>query len=138
MITKEYLEWEKKSLEKFGWFTHFVPDENYPLGVNIHTHGIKESFSHPDIQIIIGLPPEIVQSILHPLVKKIKAGKTFKAGESYSKIIKGFKVRFESTFECGRAVLRMILPDPKGHLEKDKMDPGYARQYEGCVNPTLN
>lgn len=104
-------------MKKYGWMIHYVtPDEEYPYGANIHTHGFKESFGHPDIQICAPLSPDVVQGILNTIAGSIKAGKIFKANRKYNNIIEKFPVLMRSTREGGRGVLRMVFPDKNGNF----------------------
>jgi hypothetical protein len=117
--------WAKKCMKKYGFYTHFVFDkdfENSPSGVNLHTHGITESCSHPDFQITIPLDPEIANGIFHNLFNRVKGGDVFAAGDIVNDILgNDLKISFIDANECGRHVLRVILPDPAGNIKKSKM-----------------
>jgi len=132
---RQIQEWHMKCLKKHGWYAHFVPDESFPLGMNIHTHGLLEGdlhLHHLDLQIVLPLQPEVAQGVLHAVTAKIKGGKVFQDGEKYDGILKaGFLVAFAKALEGERIVLRIILPDPDGKIDKAEMDPDYARQYDG-------
>lgn len=57
--------WNAEMMRKHGWYAHFVPDDNkYPNSINYHTHGLEDSFGHPDLQICFPLPPKIAQRSL--------------------------------------------------------------------------
>jgi len=61
----------------------------------------------------------------------VKSGTKFEPGEEYQGVIKeGFGVTFVVASETGRLVLRLIICDSNGCLDKDKMDGEYAKQYE--------
>jgi len=130
---------EKEGVEKYGWYAHAVPGDfkNSPTGMNIHTHHIQESFNHPDLQIVISVSPSqfgVMMSILHNAVNNfIKKGEKFEVGKEYKNIVgNGYSVTFAKTKECGREVLRMILPDKNGYIQKNEpMSGGYELQYEG-------
>lgn len=126
---------ELKSIEDYGWYCHYVPSEDYdnsPTGVNIHTHHIQESFNHPDLQIVIPLSQHTVLAVLHEVVNNfIKKGVKFKVGKKYKKIIGNeYSVVFTNAKECGRDVLRMIIPDKNGYLkENEPMDEQFKIQH---------
>jgi hypothetical protein len=130
-----YREWERTSIEKYGFFIHFVPD-GMPHGlINIHTHGFVESFGFPDIQIVIHIGQNAAMGILHLLADKCRAAKggeqPFKVGVDYNNIAEGFLVRFIDAKENDRPVLRLIVPDNEGNLDADKMNrPLFAAQYQ--------
>jgi hypothetical protein len=51
------LQKEQALMKKYGWLVHFVPgSEGVPFGMNIHTHGLLESFGHLDLQICLNMP----------------------------------------------------------------------------------
>jgi len=109
----------REKMEKYGWFVHFVPDdEDCPNSVNYHTHGVERSFGHPDLQICFPLSRDIAHSILSNIVDDIKAGSRFEPGKKYNEIIGGgLSVEFIHAMECGRKVLRIIFPDKNGNYE---------------------
>jgi hypothetical protein len=126
--------WAADCMTKYGFYTHFVFDDdhdNSPSGVNLHTHGVTESVGHPDFQITISLDPEIANGIFHNLYDRVKAGDRFGEGVVASNILGGgMKVTFINAVECGRSVLRVILPDPDGNISKSKMQKKWkAAQY---------
>lgn len=111
---------------------HFVFDHpETPWGVEAHTHGVLESFGHPDFQIVSRLPPGAACEILGNLVESVEAGRRFAAGETAAKIIRGLDVGFAEATEGDREVLRVILPDQRGRLARGEIDPEFARQYSG-------
>ena len=124
---------KKKDMEKYGWYAHFVIDDNeMPFGYNIHTHGLYITYKHLDLQICCPLPMEVAHDILSIIVKEIKDGDVFSAGARVSGIIRNYDVLFVEATENDRPVLRVILPDPTGCLDKDEMDPSdWAQQYNG-------
>jgi hypothetical protein len=122
-------EWHKKQMAEHGWYCHMVgPDETGMS--NYHTHGLKESFNHPDLQFVLPIRPDIAQGILSDMVKSIEEGEKFEPGKRYSRVIRNFDVAIISASESGRQVLRIILPDPNGNLDRGSMQDVYARQYD--------
>jgi len=124
------LERDAKAFKKYGWVAHFVFDPEYPLGMNYHTHGVPESFNHPDFQVCLPLQNEVVHSIVSTLVDRVKAGESFKAGQKVSEVIgNDMLVTFKEAEECGRPVLRVIFPDKSGSLEPNGVDEKFAEQW---------
>ena len=119
---------EEESMAKYGWVTHAVQDDDdYPYGINIHTHGLKKNFDHPDLQICFPIDPRIAHTIISNVVGHIKDGKKYRDCEEADEIIENFKVMFVSVSEDQ---LRIILPDPKGKISVDDIDTKYLCQYK--------
>ena len=122
--------WEEKQVRKRGWFVHFIVD-GLPNGMaNIHTHGIAETFGHPDLQLTVNIGERNVMGIFHALVKRIRGGEVLRVGFDYGDIAQGYRTRFIHAVEGGRPVLRLIVPDVAGILERETMDLMFAKQYE--------
>ena len=111
--------WAKDKMKRFGWYIHFVPnDKEFPNDINFHTHGIAESFGHPDLQICFPLPQQVAHQILHHIVDEIKQGKTFEPGRKYGSIIAGnLNVEFIDAMEFDRPVFRIVFPNKEGNYE---------------------
>lgn len=120
------VQWSKDMLDKYGFFIHFVIDGEH---ANIHTHGLDENFHHPDLQIALNIPQQSACGLLHAIVDQIRKGKSFETGRDYDEIAT-LPTRFIRAEECGRTVLRLIIPDRAGTLDREGMDPAFARQYE--------
>jgi hypothetical protein len=120
------------TIAKFGWCGHYVFDDvDSPTGLNIHTHGLRESYGHPDLQIVLPLAEWVAHAILINLAAEIKAGRRFAPGDVACGIIEGYFVGFAAATECGREVLRVIIPGPDGRLARGEIGGGYEVQYEG-------
>lgn len=124
--------WQKARLKEFGWVGDFVSgDPSMPYGLNIHTHGLRESFDHYDIQIVAQLPPDLFNQLLSNAVDRIKDGIVFVPGIEYDGLIGGgYKVCFVVATEGNREVLRMILPGKDGKLRESEIDPMFKDQYQ--------
>jgi hypothetical protein len=60
----------------------------------------------------------------------VKAGETFGSGQRLDQILRGgLLVKLVAATECGRPVLRIILPDRAGKLDLGEIDEPFARQY---------
>ena len=109
-------EFERKAIEKYGFYIHFVPgDCACPNHINIHTHGIAEVFGHMDLQICLPLTEGQALPILHNAVNMIKEGEVFEPGRKYSGIAENYNIEFIEAIETNRRVLRMLLPNKHGN-----------------------
>lgn len=131
---ERYRAFEQEKLAEHGWIVHFVDGDNSsPTGVNVHTHGLMENYDHPDFQIVIPIPPQIIHPILEGLVDRVKEGERFVADELVDEVLHGYQVKMVEAAECGRTVLRVILPDQKGNLDSWSIEDPYLRQYGDLV-----
>lgn len=126
---------QAEMMKKYGWVADLVrDDEDCPYGVNLHTHGLEESFNHPDLQVCLPLDPSIGHGVLSAVVSRIKEGRKFKDCEEVEGVLqKGFSVMFVEAEEGGRKVLRVILPDAEGRLKPEEIDGQYRCQYKGTI-----
>jgi hypothetical protein len=110
---------ERKSIELFGWYSHFVYDDyKCPNNTNIHTHGFAKKFNHPDIQMCLPMQMETALAVTHCIAELLAGGKTFTAGILYDDVLgNGYKAQFIWATERGRKVLRLIIPDRNGKYE---------------------
>lgn len=115
---------ERECMEKYGWYAHFLYEEG-----EMHTHGLPESFDHPDLEIRLPIEPKLGHSLFCNAVDLIKGGLKFEDGVLCNRIVSNFNVKFVAAIENGRPVLRIILPDPQGEIDEDKMEEAYAHQY---------
>ena len=61
-------------VKKHGWFAHYVFDEHTPYGLNLHTHGIPQSFGGQlDYQVVLPIAPEIIDGIFKSAVDQLRA-----------------------------------------------------------------
>lgn len=109
-----YKKWEQEMMQKSGWYIHYLPgDDTCPNSINIHTHGLQESFGHPDLQICISLPQNTAGGILHDLVARIKKGERLTVDKIYKDIRQQYDFKFIDAHEDGRPVLRLLIPNPR-------------------------
>ena len=119
--------WEKKMLKKYGWYAHYVfDDDTCPYNVNIHSHGLNK-YNHSDIQICFRLEKETAHAILTCIIDRIKNGEKFETGWYYAGIIMNYNIEFAEAEEFGRKVLRIIFPDENGDFHGK-----YKKQLDGC------
>lgn len=131
----ELREQQLKWVEEHGFYAHWVaPRVGHPEDGphQSHTHGLVESFSHPDLQIKFPLQGATANSIFHTFVNRIKSGEKFYANQDYEGILTGnYKVRLIPAVECGRPVLRIIIPPKSGELDREKMHEAiFEEQYD--------
>lgn len=125
--------WERKMLDEYGWFIHYVPGDD-PLPLNAHTHGLEDKFEGAlNLQIVAPLTQEVTGLILHALVKRMGDGDFPEPGKRMSHIIQRYDVTFAKAIENERVVLRVILPDKEGNLDPPDIGGGFQLQYEGVV-----
>jgi hypothetical protein len=128
-VTREA--WEAKMLAEYGWFADIVEDTSETrTGVSLHTHGLSEMVPpHRNLEIVFPLDPKILLPIVAKVVEKIKEGQKFEAGKDYGGFVKGYDIRFVEAEECGRPVLRIILPDKDGNLDRESLTGTFEKQY---------
>ena len=85
---------------------------------NAHTHGM-EKYGHPDFQMVLHTNPKDISYILNTLGMRVKNGERFKPGDMVSGIFLDCDVRLDSFEECGRQVLRVIIPDGQNRFPED-------------------
>ena len=97
---------------------------------NIHTHGLLESYHHPEITLTIALQPQDASRILNAIGHKIAEGAKYKPFKEYTKLfdmkdittgkIRHMPIKFIIFPEIVRGVqdtnLYLILPDEEGRF----------------------
>ena len=121
---------DEKMLKQFGWLAHIVVDDpDSPTSFNWHTHGLQEGYDHRDFQIVCPLPPNVAHQIGTTLADRVKAGEKFGSGQKLDQVLRGdMLVKLVAATECGRPVLRIILPDRQGKLDLGEIAEPFARQ----------
>lgn len=119
-------EWENDCIAKYGFYVHYV---NLGEAIDVHTHGLVETHNHADLQIVFPIDLKTSHSVINSVVERIEEGEVFVDGQVAEGIIENFSVKFIEVEENGRKVLRIILPDEKGRIERDKISKKYAIQY---------
>ncbi|MDA8345321.1 MAG: DUF4262 domain-containing protein [Thermaerobacter sp.] len=99
---------EAHMIEQIGWVVHAITDA--PLA---HTHGLQETYGHPDFEVRLPVAPRRRYDLLRTLAEAVQAGQTFHAGvESLTPF--QCPVRFVERQEDDRTVLRAVFPDANG------------------------
>jgi hypothetical protein len=125
---------ERKFLDSVGWYSHFVfTDADRHRWVNYHTHGLPEHYGHLDFQFVLPLDSDLLHALARKLVDRVKKGERFVAGMRVSGITKQYEVLLVQTIEsrsASRSVLRVILPDKGGNLERGRLKGLFVTQYQ--------
>ena len=99
---------------------------------NAHTHGMAK-YHHPDFQMVIHTAPELMGYVLNEFGIRVQSGQQFKAGDLVEGIFLDCPVRLDEFEECGREVLRVIIPDGKNRFPED---PACDYPYSFQLMPT--
>lgn len=124
---------EKENLESHGWYSHFVVPEAGQDWVNYHTHGLPEHYGHPDFQFVLPIDGNTLHALATKLVDRVKKGERFAGGQRVSGITQKHDVLLIETTETQsnrRRVLRVILPDESGVLDKASLTGMFASQFQ--------
>ena len=120
---KEFKEFREKEIElinKYGFVIHNVfPGSEDEILWSHHTHGVKESFNHMDLEIVLPINPNIASSVLHGMVESIKEGESFEDKTISDRVIRNYNVQLVKVTDGKRDLLRVILPDENGRFPSD-------------------
>ncbi len=119
-------------MRESGWTCHSV------LGLGTHTHGLPALCGRPDLEITLPIHPRHAADVLAGIVEAFRrgpsAGGPLPLGVPVTGYIAGgLPVVFAPAIQGDRSVLRVILPDPCGRLDRAAMDPAYASQWDGTL-----
>lgn len=112
----EMAEKENAWIEQHGFYMHLVPDADPP---NVHTHGLVHSMNHIDLQIAMPLKAQLLATLIHDIVDKIRDGAKIKDGDILDYVLKDYNVKAVQMTEMGRPVIRILLPDKDGAFPDD-------------------
>lgn len=131
MAAGDSCEWEKKQMDKFGYYVHLVGDDSSTAtGFNAHTHGFDVTFGHPDVQLVFPLDKPTCMDIVSQVAQRLKNGERLEAGKVYRGILgNDYDISLIDATESGRHVLRLILPDVKNQLARKKLRGPFAKQF---------
>jgi hypothetical protein len=117
-----------------GWYSHFIlPENTAQRWVNYHTHGLPEHYGHLDFQFVLPIDPNILHALATKLVDRVTRGERFAAGMRVSGVMEDYDVFLMKTAETrrdNRVVLRVILPDRNGNIDKADLNGIFAAQFE--------
>jgi len=95
---------------------------------NAHTHGMN-NYNHPEFQMVLNVPPELLGHILNTLGLRVKNGEKFKAGDFVHEVIEDYPIRLDEQIVEGEKLLRVCIPDPNGKFPGESgCDDIYALQ----------
>ncbi len=121
--------WMEQQLRECGWAAHIVPNsDESPTGFNAHTHGLLESFGHPDLQVVYRFDPSTIGLLFNEVVERIKAGLVLTDGYQ-GEIVPGVSFVVITARESGRDVLRLVFPDDQGSLDRATMTQPQVQQF---------
>lgn len=125
-------------IKKYGFVIHYVlPTEQSPW-VDYHTHGLVESRSHMNLQIVLPIQPDIAHGILWSLVRLIDEKKNFQNNELVYDIIQGYPIKFKKIISDNEEILRILFPDPNGLFFGDlECDSFYAEQETAILQEEI-
>lgn len=95
-------------LEQIGWVAHVITDTPFA-----HTHGLDETYNHPDFEVRLAVGPRERYNLLRTLAEAVKQGQVFRTSDEISTLFLS-PVRFVERQESRRTVLRAIFPDAEG------------------------
>jgi hypothetical protein len=115
-----------------------------------YTVGLHHTYQHPEV-IVVGLSQTTLQAILDAVVRHVRAGHRFEAGERYDDILAHYACAFERVdrrwydaylsdavafFGSGRfPVLQCLWPDRAGRYPSDRRCDPAVRAMQGCLFP---
>jgi hypothetical protein len=122
---------EQAAMARSGWYGHVLQgDGDGPTGFNAHTHGLEDSFGHPDLEIVLPMRLDLATRILREVVGAIRAGTRLVPGQRYEGILaNGYCLEVMESRESGRFVLRLILPDSETHTARGELAEPHREQW---------
>lgn len=120
------LEVDKKIMGENRYTIHLTTSECGKFA-NLHTHGLENSYGHPDLQIVLNYRPYQVEEYFRHLISLISSGVAFEP-QIYEDVF-SHPIRFQFFRESGREVLRVIFADRNNFFPEDEQcDPSYSEQ----------
>ena len=128
---EDMVKWEDSMIEQYGFYIHYVPDTENEY-VDCHTHGLTQSFDHPELQIVLSIPAAVVVSIMHDIVDMIRDGRKLEDGDLLDKIIESSPVLLAKMKDKdAQEYFRIVLPDKNWKLPTDEScASGFKKQME--------
>ena len=142
-------------MPKIDWIIHLIAngvvcedcgkvESGFPDYIcNAHTHGM-EQYGHLNFQLVLHCNPNEIGYVLNTLGLRVQAGERFKAGDMVEGIFEDCPVRLDEAYECGRKVLRVVIPDSRNRFpENPACEYPYSyqlistdapNQNEGCIS----
>lgn len=100
-----------------------------------HTHGLKETYNHPDFQTVIETDDiEDIWDVLDEMACRVRAGARYNPGDIVESLIEGRLVRCEFQIDMDALmVLRLVITDGNGYWPEDE---GCDELYSLQMAPT--
>lgn len=121
-----------------GWYSHLVfPENAEQKWLNYHTHGLPELYGQLDFQFVLPVDPQTLHRLAATLVERVKKGERFGANMRVRGVTENYDVLLFKTYESqtdNRQVLRVILPDKNGNVDKATLTGMFAAQFEELPN----
>ena len=123
---------KEKKETKMNWIIHYEADyicdacrEKHapffkPFLCNAHTHGMRETYKHPEFQTVLHIGEYKVAYILNTLCSMVQKGRRFKSGEVVSNVIANYDLQLFETSDNGEKLFRVVIPDAYNHFPDDK------------------
>lgn len=112
-----------------------VEDSFPPYICNAHTHGMSQ-YDHLDFQMVLQASQEEIGYVLNEFGRRVRSGQRFQAGDLVEGIFLDCPVRLDAFEECGRTVLRVIIPDGKNRFPEDP-DCAYPYSFQTLTEEQL-
>jgi hypothetical protein len=122
---------EQECLDRDGWYAHLINgDHSIPTHTNYHTHGLFETYSHLDLQLVIPLDLRTINHVFCEIISRIKEGNVYKDGDIAENVVNNYSVKFVQVTEGDRQVLRIIIPDHRNNFDRDTIEGTLRVQYD--------
>src|SRR5262245_32540947 len=139
----------RRDVLTYGWHASgATPGDGGPA--RRYTVGLHHTYQHPEV-VVVGLPPETMQAILEAVVRHLRAGHRFEAGERYDGILVRYACAFHAVARRWYAsylpdavafyggvrfpVLQCLWPDRAGRYPSDRRCDPAVRAVQGCLFP---
>lgn len=131
-------------MPKIDWVIHMIGngivcsdcgkvENSFPQYIgDFHTHGLSK-YGHPELQMVLHMPPEDIGYVLNILGMRVQSGEQFHAGQLVEDIFVDCPVRLDAFEAYGKQLLRVIIPDEKKRFPED---PDCSYPYNHQLVPT--
>lgn len=145
----------QRKMEQYGYIVDSVfgydveVSHNFGKGIffNIHTHGLKKNFNHPEVQIILPLADQVASGIMNTVVEKfVVNGDGLKDGQVIKDLFNpGFDIVIKhhqqlNAYGEQEEFMRVMIPDEQNNIPTvgEAPDSLYAYQRENIYPASEN